>query len=207
MIDAAHLVTRVAARTGAPSLDAARRAVEATVDLLGTQLTAAEAKVLAADLPTELVAWVRGAQSADRSGEETLAHLAAQESIPRAAAVEYAHVVCQVLAEEVPAETRALLSRRLPAPWCELFHARSAPPPPAPLHHAPPPGAGHTLASGRPGSQHPVADHGAERAHAGSLVRDDNPHGSEKLSSAAAPDDEIATARPDPRRRISDADG
>ena len=208
MIVADELIARVAARTGMADLDAIRRALEATLAELAAALSTAEAETVAADLPPSLAARVREAhRAAGPWKEDPYDDLAARASLPRAVAVEHAHVICQLLADELGPDSQVLLARNLGSPWRELFHWREETESPPPPHHAPRPGEGHTLASGRPGSRHPVAESGADRAQRESIARSDNPHGHEKLSSGETNAEPIATAHPDPRRRISDADG
>ncbi|MBX3231426.1 MAG: hypothetical protein KIT84_10810 [Labilithrix sp.] len=71
-------------------------------------------------------------------------------------------------------------------------------------------GRGHTLATGRPGSRHPISEARHAGAHAESVVRSDNPHGDMKLSSARGTTQErehedLAEGKPGADRNLADA--
>ena len=207
MIDEEELITTVAEATGNPDRGVAGRAVEGTLTAFAAQLDRIEVEALAAELPARLAAAVRGAEIAPPPWlEEPYASLAEREGVPRGLAMEYAHVIGRALAERLGPDVVQLLQRRLPSPWREMLHHRGITPPPRPPHHAPVAGEGHTLASGKVGSRHPVAEFGRDRAQSDSIARAANPHATEKLSSGAAEGEPVATGHPR-TRKISDADG
>jgi hypothetical protein len=82
------------------------------------------------------------------------------------------------------------------------------PPPHAQAVHASPLS---TLAHGRPGSLHPIAEAAPASGHAHSIARNDDPHGDTKLSSSTGLTQErlresLATGRPPgPERSVSEA--
>lgn len=206
-LDLDHLADRVADRTGTGRPDEARRAVVATLQALAAPLPPAETDALAGALPDPVAARVRRAAIEAPGSDDPFADLAEREGVPRALATEYAHVACQVIAEALPRPVADRVGDALPPPWRELFHRREAPPPPPPHHHAAPPGQGRTLATGRVGSRHPVADHAPAPAHAESVVRSDNPHADEKLSSGDVGGDHLADGRPPQPDRPIDEEG
>jgi hypothetical protein len=73
-----------------------------------------------------------------------------------------------------------------------------------------PPGAGMTLATGRPGSQHPVSEAHPETAQERSVVNAENPHAETKLSSSRGTTQErraetLATGAPGSHRPLHSA--
>jgi uncharacterized protein (DUF2267 family) len=197
----------VCARSGLASREAAERAVRATLDLVGERLSAADARGLAEQLPgplSRLLAAPRRHAAFDVL--ELYEHVKETEPVRLGIAVEHARVVCEVLAEALDAEGLALLRARLPAEWASLFRPRtnegaSAEPP------GPPAGSGHTLASGRPGSRHPLSEAGPPAAQSESVVQTENPHADEKLSSAPGPRPgrPLASESPGSDRPLSEA--
>ncbi|MCB9561509.1 MAG: DUF2267 domain-containing protein [Kofleriaceae bacterium] len=208
MIDERTLIGRVAERVGVADLDQARRAAVHTVAALAAPLARHERERLCDELPGTLGAATRAALAdAATWAVDPLSDVGRRAGIPTGLALEYAHVVAALLAEELGAELRALLHRHLAPPWRDLFHPREhVPPPPPPVHHAPATGAGHTLATGRPGSRHDVAEHAADPAHAESIARRANPHAADKLSSGDLHRDPLDAPTPT-GRHVSDADG
>lgn len=208
MLDEGHLVVRIADDVGAGRTDEARRALLITLEALAGSLAHAEVEALADELPAHLAAAVRRGGGRRGVSADPFGDVAAREGVPRALAIEYAHVACQALAASLGDEVRAMLARALAPPWRELFHEREASAPPPPPHHAPPVGEGHTLATGRPGSHHAVADHGIERAQADSVVRQADPHEGDKLSSGSLGGEPLADSHDHPHpRHVDEADG
>jgi uncharacterized protein (DUF2267 family) len=153
-----ELTATVAARAGMERSDA-KRAVRATISSLVEALSTDEADALGRELPLELKPLVDG-----RAGGLPLARaalferVAMRESVDVGFAVEHAECVCGALAEQMSPELRGRLQRHLPD-LASLFDLRAAP-----ADDAPPPVHGSTLASGRPGSRHPLSEAGPERA-------------------------------------------
>src|SRR4029079_2041283 len=113
-----------------------------------------------------------------------LARVSCPERVLRATAVEWVQAVCQSLYEALDTERRQLLARRLPDEWAALLASA----PRAPESDEPRgtlPGHGHTLATGRPGSRHPLSE-SAPRSGQAESVAAENPHGDGKLSSATS---------------------
>jgi uncharacterized protein (DUF2267 family) len=202
------LIGAVASRAGDDDRDRATRAIAATVEALAAGLPAADAVALADDLPPRFAGDVRAAAGREASGDP-FAALSAREGARLGVAVEYAHLVCQVLAEYLGGEPRALLHRHLPAPWRDLFHPRPRDPAPPAPHHAPPAGAGHTLASGRPPQpRRPVSQARGDRVQAGSVAATPAPHADGKLSTGEPHGEPVADAHPrSGPRHLSEADG
>jgi hypothetical protein len=175
----------------------AEAVVAAALDAVGQHLGASGRAFIAEQLPAPFAA---AAQRPTPSGAprpvDLYAELATSEQLTIGLAVEHARAACSALAESFDDEARSLLERRLPPEWAELFapvaFAAEAGVPTGTV-----PGHGHTLATGRPGSQHPLAEASPPAAQADSVVTAANPHSESKLSSAREPPGTgLATARP-----------
>ncbi len=193
-MDWMELVSRVEGLAGISREDAVR-ALRAVTSSLVEALSTDEADALARELPQELRSLVRGRAMAvplDRAA--FLEHVAIRESVDLGFAIEHGECACRALAEQMSLELRARLQRNLPR-LESLFAVCDTPSEPAP-----PPIHGSTLATGRPGSRHPLSESRPERAQSQSVVRSEDPHCDTKLSSATgvAEDREsrtIATAK------------
>ncbi len=111
--------------------------------------------------------------------------------------------VCHVLGEELSNDAMRVLRRSLPRDLVELL----AEPSRELAEHAADSRHGTTLASGRPGSRHPVSEAAPARGQAG-FVGESNPHGGTKLSSSPGTTQErhhetIAEGHPDERRSLA----
>lgn len=121
-------------------------------------------------------------------------------------AVEHARIVCSVLGSRLEPDLRVRLMRDLPPAVAALFGldaqtqatpefvARTS------ISQRPPPPS-HTLATGRPGSLHPVSESRADRTQSHSVAAEPNPHGDTKLSGAVGLTQEqlgetLATGKP-----------
>jgi hypothetical protein len=106
-------------------------------------------------------------------------HVAVREAVAVGFAIEHAECACRALAEQVSPELRSRLQRHLPR-LASFFELRDAPSEPAavPVH-------GSTLATGHPGSRHPLSEGRPERAQSHSVARSDDAHAATKLSSAS----------------------
>lgn len=160
----------------------ADRAIHATLASLGAYLDEPEARLVCDALPGELKPLLeRHAFDARLDPNGFFDDVATAERAPALHAREHAEIVCAALAEVLPNESRARLVKELPAPLGALFElAPSVSSPPHATHHDP---RHHTLATGEPGSLHPVAE-SAPRAAAENSVARPNPHAETKLSSA-----------------------
>jgi hypothetical protein len=120
------------------------------------------------------------------SGLGLIDRVAAREALSHGRAKEAVESVLRSLSELLDDETSARMRKHLPAGLDATFTPRaesalepSAPAPRA-LHTTP----RATLATGRPGSLHPLSEARPERAHTHSIARSTDPHGDTKISSA-----------------------
>lgn len=126
-------------------------------------------------------------------------------------AVEVIQVVCRALREVLPEDAAARLRPLLPEALRPELDEPSEPlPPPVPERHERPdaPGEGRTLATGRPGSRHPLSEAAPRTAHSQSVARNDDPHGDTKLSGARGLTQErlhesLAEGHPGPEHTLS----
>jgi uncharacterized protein (DUF2267 family) len=150
--------------------------------------------LLPAWLATRLEAGSPGppAPPASRSAEDPAARqrffslVQRAEGIPPGQAIEQAETVLAVLAEELDPDALAALARRLPPAVAGLLRPRRF------EGEAPPGRRGRrdTLASGRPGSRHPLGEASAERRQAHSIADTPAPHADRKLSTGHGSEDE-----------------
>jgi uncharacterized protein (DUF2267 family) len=197
-------------RDGIPDRATAERAARATLATLGERLTEEEARGVADALPGALARTLRDASyDSDFDDAELYERVRRREGAPAGAAREHAQVVLRALGEVIDDDVRTRVTRALPRSVAELLEPRAPveAPPHAEAAHAPPIT---TLAAGKPGSRHPIAEARPDLAHSHSVAREDNPHGETKLSSARGLTQErlgdaIAAARPGPARPISEA--
>ena len=185
------------------------KAVSAVFSTLGELLTADETAALAAHIPEPAAQWLRARpRSRSMDLDDLYTRVAERMGLPPARALEMTQVVCRVLHPEV----RSRLMTHLGPVMGRLFEIPVlGSPSQRPLHlSAPPPsGAGHTLATGRPGSLHPLSEAHVDSAHTHSVARSDNPHADSKLSSAHGLTQEIlhetlAEGKPGPTRKVAD---
>jgi hypothetical protein len=175
---------------GIPDRDIARRAMHATLAVLGSRLTDDEAGALACELPGELARIVdRAEYDRDFDAAELYALIAGRTHASSLGdSREQTDVVIRVIGETIADDVRRRLCRALPEPIArrlrrsELDEAPPPPPHPTRTHSQPLT----TLASGRPGSRHPLAEAALSEGQTGqthSVVRSANPHADTKLSS------------------------
>ncbi len=137
---------------------------------------------LLAQLPTPLLVSLERFPI-DQSLTDPVGELAQDRDVSLAVARELLQVVGGAVAETVdPSIVSTLLSALRPSlvPFI-------APTPDRPSWQGrPPSGSGTTLATGRPGSRHPLSEAGPSRpGQSGSIAMETNPHGDRKLSSGA----------------------
>lgn len=183
-VDEQVLLERVAARMGGGAVRDARRAVFDTVGALAEGLQRRERDRLLGALGPSFATVVQAAPyRGPMEGEALFERVQRREHVHGGFAREHAEVVLVELGEMLPAETRAHLARELPPSVAMLLTRPEYGAPPA--HERPvPPELAHTLAAGKPGSAHPIATDVPPGAQAHSVVREDNPHGDTKVSSA-----------------------
>lgn len=190
------LLDRIMRGTGLATTDDAANALEATLVALGEAFATAPVT-----LPT-LASSAAGASPAPRDQEELFARVARHAHLRPGFAREHASVVCRVLGESMSADERRAFARALPPALLTLFAA----PEDVDGDRVPPHGVAstephHTLASGRPGSRHSLAESAPPGAHRHSVAREENPHADTKLSSASGStqerlDESLATSHP-----------
>jgi uncharacterized protein (DUF2267 family) len=201
-----ELVNRVLARSGArdgdppesesalgeladrdrPGDEGVERIVRATLVVISERLTADECAALRGALCPSLAGALRDAiYDTDFDGAELYERVRrrADSSMSAGVARERVQVVLQALGELLDLEHRDRLARALPSGVREHLAPRKfGEPPPHELPRRAPPLS--TLATGRPGSRHPLSESAPDQAHAESVVLADNPHADTKLSSA-----------------------
>ncbi len=212
MMDHDAFVRTVAARGGFEGLDGAERAAEATLEVLGERLSAADVMGLAEDLPKPLARILRRASHGqDFELAELYRRVGEREGISLGVAVEHAGIVCRVLREAVGDGSRTRLETHLPEPLAALFTELPSFEPPPPHHHHPHEGRRPTLSTGRPGGVHPLSETHANRTQRGSVARASDPHADIKLSTSEGTSVErdrrtLATGAPGSARPVSEAD-
>lgn len=190
-------LSHVAGHAGIPVVDADHVA-RTVLSGLGGYLTTTQRDLVADELPAELGAALSESASIAVPIEERL--LAAGMSASRAH--ELVASVCRVLGEELSTQALLVLRQAVPRPLAELLTWPSTE-----LTARPERGTQSTLASGRPGSRHPISEASALAPQSGS-VADTNPHGLAKLSSAPGTTQErrhetLAEARPGEKHTLA----
>jgi uncharacterized protein (DUF2267 family) len=194
----------------------ARRALDATVAVLGERLVEDEARALAEVLPTELVAILEaGEHDSDFDADELFERVRRREQTTAARARESAEVVLAVLGEHLGQDRRHRIARGLPGLAAELVlgeregeRERGEPPPHAVAPLAPRVA---TIASSGAGSTHPLSESGPAAGQTHSVARNPSPHEETKLSGAKGLtqerlDDTLGSGRaPGPTRPIADS--
>jgi uncharacterized protein (DUF2267 family) len=175
-----NLLSEIAARMGGANEVETRRALDATLLTLGEHLPPRDAAAVAAELPAALAPLLETpAHDECASVEEFYTRVAAREGLAVGFGHEHAQVVCRALAAALSAQARTQLACHL---WPELLHPTLQDRQAAAL----PSRHGRDLASGIPGSRHPLSEAapptGVQRD---SVAAADNPHEARKLSSGA----------------------
>jgi uncharacterized protein (DUF2267 family) len=199
-------------QAGFSDRSAAERAIQATIGAFTECLTPSESDAFARSFTGPLAERARKsgpyAEGQYAGAEDLYETVRRRENVPPGVAREHAQIVLGAVAERLDTELRARLVRTLPDDLGSLLRIREEGAPPlhlAPSHAEPLT----TLASGRPGSRHPVSEAAPDRAQSHSVVKESNPHGETKLSSARGITQErlgdaIATGHPGPARPISE---
>jgi uncharacterized protein (DUF2267 family) len=202
-------ISRVEELSGFAGRADVMRAIRATLVALGERLRDEERAALAREIPRSLRSLLdRAAYAGDFDRDELFARVARHGALDRGRALEYAEIVCEALATELPWDLLARLRRELGPSIASLLVEPERPPVVA---TASPP-SGSTMASGRPGSRHPVSEARLDRAQTGSVVRAANPHADTKLSSARGLTQErleetLASGQPGAVRSLSETKG
>lgn len=204
------LLERIVQLAGLDTTQEASAALRATLTALGERLLDEDRDIVAGALPPELGVILRSAKfRGSFDVADFFDRVRRSEGVSLGFAREHAEVVCRAVAEALEEEARLRMEGALPDSFAELFRVPlpSEPPPAHPLGQSE---RHHTLATGRPGTRHPVSESRAEVAQAHSVVREANPHAETKVSSARGLTQEqvgesLASAQPDSRRTISKA--
>jgi uncharacterized protein (DUF2267 family) len=213
MMSYEHLVGEVQLRAGFETPEEAERVIAVAARVLGERLLPDEVGPLAASLPDQVAARLRVASySHDFDVDELYDRVGRGEGAGRGFGREHTQAVCQVLGEALPEAVRTRLQRHLGPAFAALFEPRPVHlAPPRPVHgaRAPEAGEGHTLATGRLGSHHPLSEGDGDRAQAESVARSTDPHGDTKLSSSRGLTQErlretLATGKPGPSAPVND---
>jgi uncharacterized protein (DUF2267 family) len=207
LVDLVHL----AMDRGIPDRSVAERALRATLRVLGERLTEDEAHALASRLPDELAGVVdRAEYDSDFDAAELYARVGRRMHVDLGEAHERADVALRVIGTVLDDDLRRRLAHALPVPIAERLYEPELGEPP-PYQEATTAPRMTTLASGRPGSRHPLADAPPPDGHTQSIAQNDDPHGETKLSSARGLtqerfDDSLAKGRPPgPLRPVAEA--
>ncbi|MCB9566157.1 MAG: hypothetical protein H6710_02895 [Myxococcales bacterium] len=197
-MDGRTIESQVRDRTGLDG-DAAAATVRAALAVIAGALYREETEALAELLPTAEAAALRGA-AVDEA-------LAARLEISVGSASERLAIVGEALAWAVAPAQREGLVRRLPPVIGALLTIGPTPTPSEPLHRGVRAGEGHTLGSGRPGSETPVSG-GIVGAHPGSIAADDDPHRQRLAASEGPPsaDQSLAGGAPGSTHPVGGSD-
>lgn len=200
--------------SGIPDEVVADKAMRLTLSILGQRLMDDEALALSANLEGELARIVEQSEYSDSEGafdaSEFYERVRRAEETPPAAAREHVNVVLESLGAAIDDELRTRLIRALPKPiGDQLVPAQFG----EPAAYAEPVHAPRidTLAQGRPGSRHPLAEAAPPSGQTHSVARNEDPHAETKLSSAQGLTqerlgDSLAAGRPPgPERPVAEA--
>jgi uncharacterized protein (DUF2267 family) len=216
-MDEQTFIQQVKQRAGMRDDAAARRAIEAALSVLGEHLPARPALHAAEQLPGAVGAPLRRAEHGHpRDLDEIYAEVARREDVELGFGLEHTQAVCWAVVEAVDAPTARAFLADLPGDLRDAVTVeRPATTPPAPTSQR----EGderRTLASARRGSENPVSEAGSEAsprgavAHADSVVRNTDPHGDTKLSSAGGKPEErgehLSEADPGSERPLSSSE-
>lgn len=183
-------VGEIQRQTGLQPVERVLRLVRRVLASLDEVLVGDELATLRTSVPAALQGALEGRTGRSTSSVERLfARVQKLEVVRRPVAIERAEIVCRQLGAMLPADVATRWARDLPAPVAALFltapptglsTGAPAPRPSIPRPVAPPP----TLATGRPGSMHPVSESHPERAHRNSVARTADPHADTRLSAS-----------------------
>ncbi len=197
-------VTELGLADAAHSAHASR----ATLQALGECLPEPERTALIGALPGRLasaVAPFRGLMAVEEFLEREHEH----EGTTAGFAREHAEIVCRVLGEMLPEEVTLRISRAVTPSVAALFTPPEDLGEP-PLHGVPHTAKHHSLATGAPGSHHPLSESRPPGSQGDSVAATSDPHGDRKLSGATGLTQEqthesLATEVPDTDRTIAES--
>ena len=162
----------------------ARKTLGATLAALGSRLTDDEASKLASRLSPELARIVEAEDyDADFDAAELYERVRQRTGAAPGVAREETDIVLRALGELLDEAELVRLARVLPEPIVRGLRGREAVEVP-PHRSAPPRPRRNTLAEGKPGSSHPIAEAAPPSGHLHSVARNEEPHAETKLSSS-----------------------
>ncbi len=175
-----ELYEQVALCGGLTSEIETARVTRAVLASLAETLSWSEAEAIADELPPTVAPALHVAKHGQRLDCRELAErVAEREGVDWGFAVEHLQSVCRVLGEILSPTVRERLERTLPPTIASLFDPRQKSEPPTLSGRR-----GRDLATGRPGSSHPLSEARVDSAQSDSVARDDNPHADTKISSS-----------------------
>jgi uncharacterized protein (DUF2267 family) len=161
----------------------ARKAACATLAVLGSRLTDDEAGKLASRLSPELARIVEEEDyDSDFDAAELYERVRRRTGQPPGLAREQTDVVLRALGEVLDEPELARLARVLPEPIVRGLRGPAQVE--VPPYGVPPPPPRSSLAEGRPGSTHPIAEAAPPSGHSHSVAVNEDPHVETKLSSS-----------------------
>jgi len=147
-----RLVDEVMKRAAFQQPAMASLAIDATLEVMGQRLSAAEARALMAELPTNIgQSLARGPHGGCFDRDELYRRVSRREGVRLGFAVEHSQVVCQVVAEALSEPARTRLQQTLPPDIAALIAPRAPTPPPPPRPRYAARTLGHSIATGRTG--------------------------------------------------------
>ena len=205
-----ELIEGVCKFTGLGSRSQASRLLQATSGALSGCLAAPDRARWADRLPDELrKPLVTGAQKPQLRARDVYAAVAQAEGVGSTFGTEHAQAAICVLASVLDTESAALLARRLPDELGELVldPLRRAGVAGNPRHPAQPARPGGPIATGAPGSSHPISEAEPSTPQTGSVGDWEDARMDQSLGSGAEPgsDESLASGQPGAQRKLGDA--
>ncbi len=189
---------------GFRSQSEAEDAVRATLAALSSILPTTDANHIAAQLPDWLDSQLQA--TSPRDSASFLDQIAATEGVSVGFAREHAGIILQALGAELSPEGETYLCAMLPPEIAELMlpRAKASTPVRVTTHQE-----RSTLASGRPGSRHPLSESPTGQPQSDSIAQTPDPHADTKLSESRGSTQErqketIASGRPRRNRSLSE---
>lgn len=180
-----QVLERLESLTGLTTQGAMRRAVNMAARGLGAKISGELVHQLARGMPPVLATSLQvGVSEPPLELDGLYARVSEASGLRFGVALELTQTTFAVIAELGNPEAVERARASLPDEWSALLQPPSPtrtqdrPPPPAELD----PGTGHTLATGRPGSRHPVSGSEPSRGQRDSIATSDDPHSDTKLS-------------------------
>lgn len=188
----------------------ARRAIVTTLEAFGAHVPSPEREALARAMPVGFARAVSVERPrAPSSAERIYRAVARAEPATRGAAREHVQIVLGALGELLPEEVERRVERAVVPAIADLLRGVIRPSIDPPPYATPRSSHHHTLATGKPGSAHPISESPPPGPQSESVASDD-PHEGTKLSTARGEtqereDESLATAHPRTDRTIAEA--